>query len=229
MNIWSKVITALQGGMAEAGEAIVDSQALRILDQEVRDAASELDQSKNALATIVAKQKVAQEKAKQLQSSITENEGYALLALDKKEDQLALEVAEKIASLETLRALEQGQAKELESSAKNLKSAIVQAEQNINRLKQQIDTVKATDSMQRAQAAVAEKYSGSSSKIRTAMDSLERIKERQALRSAQMSAESELASKESEDTLQNKLIKAGIISSGHNAQDILERIKNKAK
>ena len=35
MNIWSKMMTALRGGVNEAGEAIIDSQALRILDQEI--------------------------------------------------------------------------------------------------------------------------------------------------------------------------------------------------
>ena len=46
MNLWSKMLTALRGGMNEAGEAVVDTQALRILDQEVRDASAELKLSK---------------------------------------------------------------------------------------------------------------------------------------------------------------------------------------
>ena len=36
MNILSKMMTALRGGATEAGEAIVDSQALRILDQAIQ-------------------------------------------------------------------------------------------------------------------------------------------------------------------------------------------------
>ena len=67
MNIWSKMITALRGGVNEAGESIVDSQALRILDQEVRDAGEELKRSKDSLAEIMARQKLAEEKCKQLQ------------------------------------------------------------------------------------------------------------------------------------------------------------------
>lgn len=42
MNVWSKLLTALRGGANEMGEAVVDSQALRILDQEIRDADLEL-------------------------------------------------------------------------------------------------------------------------------------------------------------------------------------------
>ena len=54
MNIWAKMITALRGGVNEAGEAVIDSQALRILDQEVRDASEELKRSKDGLAEIMA-------------------------------------------------------------------------------------------------------------------------------------------------------------------------------
>ena len=45
MTVWSKLLSALRGGANEVGEAIVDSQALRILDQEIRDADVELRKS----------------------------------------------------------------------------------------------------------------------------------------------------------------------------------------
>ena len=64
--------------------------------------------------------------------------------------------------------------------------------------------------------------------MRTAMDSLDRIKEKQALKSAQMAAASELAEESSDVSLQEKLEKAGITSSGNNADDILQRLKNKS-
>ena len=59
MSIWAKVATAIRGGVNEAGEAIVDNQALRILDQEIRDADNELINSKEALTSIIAKRKLA--------------------------------------------------------------------------------------------------------------------------------------------------------------------------
>lgn len=65
MNVWSKLLTALRGGANEMGEAMVDSQALRILDQEIRDADLELRKSKEALAEIMAKQKLAADRAEE--------------------------------------------------------------------------------------------------------------------------------------------------------------------
>jgi len=228
MNIWAKMITALRGGVNEAGEAVVDSQALRILDQEVREASQALQDSKSSLAEIMAKQKVADEKVGNLQKQIEEHEGYAIKALDQGDEALAHEVAEKISELETLIVQEQESAAGFRSSADQMRMAIKQTERNLKRLKQQVDMVKATENVQRAQAAVAERHSGSQSKMRTAMDSLERIKEKQALKSAQMSAANELAEETSDSSLKEKLEAAGITSSS-NANQILERLKQKNK
>lgn len=227
MNIWEKMMTALRGGVNEAGEAFVDSQALLILDQEVREATEELKQSKESLAGVMARQKVAEEKATQLKQRISEYEGYATQALDKGDDALAMEVAQKIADLEAQYVNESQLAKDYERSASELKSAIKLADQNIKRLKQQVDTVKATENVQRAQAAVAERHSGGNSKLRTAMESLDRIKEKQQLKSAQMQAASELARENKVDSLEEKLRQAGITSAGNSAQEVLDRLKTR--
>jgi len=228
MNIWAKMMTALRGGVNEAGEAVVDSQALRILDQEVRDASQALKDSKDSLAEIMARQKVAEEKFTGLKQKVEDHEGYAIKAHEKGDDKLAHEVAEKIADLENQLTQEAEAAEGFAATAGKMRTAIKQTERNLKRLKHQVDTVKATENVQRAQAAVAERHSGSHSKMRTAMDSLDRIKEKQALKSAQMSAASELAEETSDASLQTKLEEAGIASSSNSADSILERLKNKA-
>lgn len=225
MNVWAKMLTALRGGVNEAGEAIVDSQALRILDQEVRDAAEEIRQSKDGLAAILARKKLSEEKVSMLQKQIAEYEGYAVKALEKGDEPLALEVAEKIADLENQLRVEKEAGAGYAASAEKLQSALKQAEQNIKRLKQQVDTVKATENVQRAQKTVAERHSGSNSKLRTAMESLERIKEKQALTGAQISAAAEMAESSADGALQAKLEEAGISPRAHSAQDVLARLK----
>lgn len=227
MNIWAKMMTALRGGINEAGEAVVDSQALRILDQEIRDAADELNQSKNSLAEIIARQKIAEETCKKIQQEIAQHETYVEKALEKQDEALALEVAAKIADYEVQLQQENESLVAYEKSAQQLRSSIQQAGHNLKRLKQQVDTVKATESVQRAQAVVAERHSGSNSKMRTAMESLERIKERQQLKSAQMEAAHEMAEETSDNSLQKKLEDAGISATGQSADDVLQRIKNK--
>lgn len=225
MTVWSKLITALRGGAHEAGEAIVDSQALRILDQEIRDADADLRKSKEALAEIMAKEKLARSKLEKSVSTIQEYEGYAIKALEGNDENLALEVANKIASLERARDEEQAQADQFASSATQLRQAIAQADSHIKRLKQQADTVKATENVQRAQATVAERYSGSESRVQTALDSLERIKQKQAENGARLQAAAELAKENSEDALDARLRSAGITPDTHSASAVLARLK----
>jgi phage shock protein A len=228
MNIWSKLLTALRGGATEVGESVVDNQALRILDQEIRDADLELRRSKEALAEIMAKHKLAEEKSKSSTEKVAEYEGYAIKALESGDEALAREVAGKIAALETLRDGEREQVAQFAASIADLRRAISQAEGNIRRLKQQVDTVKATESVQRAQATVAHRYSGSQSRLQTAVESLDRIKQRQAERGARMDAAAELAKDEGQDAVDSKLREAGIIADDRSADAVLERLKQKA-
>lgn len=228
MNIWSKLLTALRGGANEVGESLVDGQALRILDQEIRDADLELRRSKEALAEIMAKHKLAEDRLAGSRDKVAEYEAYAMKALQGGDEPLALEVAAKIALLEGSRDGDEHQVRQFAASIVDLRKAIAQAEGNIRRLKQQVDTVKATESVQRAQAAVAHRYAGSQSRMQTAVESLERIKLKQAERGARMDAAAELAKDEGQDALDTKLREAGIIADAVSADSVLERLKQKS-
>lgn len=227
MSIWGKIATAIRGGVNEAGEAVVDHQALRILDQEIRDADNELIKSKDALASIIAKRKLADKKVESLKASLAEYEGYAMKALDQGDEALATEIAEKIAGIEAEMQGEEGLAQSFADSESQLRKAVAQTEGNLKRLKQQVDTVKATEKVQRAQAAVAARHSGANSSMRSAVDSLERLKTRQAERSAQFEAANELAGSSEEASLQDKLKAAGIVDGGASGGDVLARLKAK--
>ena len=228
MNIWNKLMTALRGGANEVGESLVDGQALRILDQEIRDADLELRRSKEALAEIMAKHKLAEERSGKSSAKVAEYEAYAIKALEGGDEPLAREVAAKIAQLEGSRDGDEQQGAQFAASIADLRRAIAQAEGNIRRLKQQVDTVKATESVQRAQATVASRYSGSQTRLQTAVESLERIKARQAERGARMNAAAELARDEGQDALDTKLREAGIIADPAGADAVLERLKQKS-
>ena len=225
MSVWNKLVTALRGAAHEAGEAVTDSQALRILDQEIRDADNDLNKSKEALAEIMAKQKLAAGKLQATRLKIAEYEGYAIKALETSDEALALEVAGKVAVLETQRDEEESQNTAYSQSVEELRTAIQTAQSNIKRLKQQADTVKATESVQRAQATVAGRYTGSQSRVQNALDSLERIKQQQAERGARLQSAAEISRDGSEDVLDAKLRAAGITPQQGSAQTVLERLK----
>lgn len=225
MSIWKKLFTAVKGGVNEAAETIADSQALRILDQEIREAKEELRQSDSALASIIAKRKLSEQKVQALAQSISEYEQHAINAMEKGEEALALECAERVGKLRDEQEGEQRYLDQFSRSADTLRNNITQAKEKLRQLEQQVDVVKATETVQKAQAAVSARNVGANSKMRTAVESLDRIKQKQAEQQAKLEAAAEQYAEESGDALQAKLKQAGITGSANNsAKDELARI-----
>ncbi len=143
MSLLRKIVTALRGGASEVGEAIVDSQALRILDQEIRDADNNLIDARNQLVKIMAKHKTAQQRITEFDKTIGDWEQKAIAALDKGEEGLAHECAARIADLTNQRDSEQALADQFGASVTTLTATVSKTEAQIKGLKQQVDLVKA--------------------------------------------------------------------------------------
>lgn len=222
--LWHRLVTAVRGGVNELGEAIAETQALRILDQEIRDNDAELHRVRAALAETMARYKVAQEHLAAANAQLETYEGYALKALKAGEDALLREIAAKISLLEIERDGHAGQVGNYADGIAHLRKVAAQYESTINRLKQQVDTVRATESVQRAQAAVAQRREGADVRVRSALESLARIKRRQAERGAQMETAEAMAD---DDALDAKLRRAGIIEDDDRTAAVLARLKQK--
>lgn len=223
MSVWRKLITAVKGGATEAAQSVADSQAIRILEQEIREAKEELRKSDHARTQILAKCKLSQQKVDSLQASISEYENHARKAADT-DRALALDCAQKVADLRADMETEQQYLDQFKKSEKQLAANISQAKANLRRLEQQVDMVKATESVQKAQVAVSSRHMGANSKMKTATESLQRIQERQTMRNAELEAAEELASSESNDDLEKRLAEAGIKGGKSSADDELSRI-----
>ncbi|NYT71122.1 PspA/IM30 family protein [Halomonas sp. QX-2] len=223
----SKIMTALRGKANETGQAVVDSQALRILDQEIRDSENHLSQSKTELTRLMGQRQLNSNKADTLESKIAELEKSAEAALDKGEEALAVEVAERMVALQDDLEAERAIVSEYDASIEKLRSAIRGTDNQLRQLKQQVSVVKATESAQKAQSAVAARHSGQNSAMGSAMESLERIKERQQLNSAQMQAADDMAAEESGSSLEARLKAAGVGGQNRKADDVLARLKAK--
>ena len=225
MSIFNKLVTAVRGGVTEAGEAIIDSQAIRILEQELRDSKSALEDAKTGLTEIIAEKMGVERKVKNLKEKINEHESYALQAMDKGDESLALDIANKIAEYEQDLTIQQGILDGYESKVASLKKIIRQTERNIQAMGREISVVKTTEKVQKANELAAAKFSGSNSSLTSATDSLERIKARQQKREDQSAAALKLESEDKGGDLQARLKNAGIVDSGSSASSILERLK----
>jgi len=225
MSILSKILTLFRGTANEAGQAVVDKNAIRILDQELRDSTTELARSKEELTKVMAQRQLAANRGTALLSKRKEYEGYVQGALAKGDEALAREVAVKLSDVERDLQAEAGNVQQMDSSIGSLKTAIRSTETQLARLKQQINTVKATEAVQRAQSAVAARHSGANSKIGTALDSLERIKQRQEEQGARFDAAQQLEHETGDGDLQARLAGAGLVNDPSNVDGILERLR----
>lgn len=229
MAILAKIFTAMRGAASEAGEAVVDHQALRILDQEMRDAEKEMAEAKSQLTQVMAQQKGVEREVERLKSSVAEHEDYAAKALDKGDEGLAQEVCERIAEFEDELKVQQQALTQYDGGVNQLKRSIKSTERNIAAMRRQVSMVKATEKVQKASIAAGARFSGSNASITKATDSLERVKKRQVERSDRMEAAAQLAHEEEGGDLQKRLTDAGIVGGGSSGSAVLDRIRSKSK
>lgn len=227
-SIWNKLFTALRGGANEVGEAIVDQQALRILDQEIRDADNALANAKRELVTIMGKQKLATERVAQYDARIADLESKAVAAMKAERNDLALEVAEAIATQTNERDVENKQATEFGGYVEKMRKDISKAEARIKSLRQQVDVAKARESVQKAQVSASIASGGANGKLETAVGTLNRLQAKQEQRAAEMDAQDELLEAATGNDLERKLQEAGIVPNAGSANAILERLRTKA-
>ncbi|MBA8066691.1 PspA/IM30 family protein [Enterobacter hormaechei] len=136
------------------------------------------------------------------------------------------EVAEEIARLENTITREAQVLESLETSRNNIEKAVAITSQRINQFEQQLEVVKATEAMQRAQQAVTTSTIGATSNVTTAAESLKRLQTRQAERQARLDAAAQLEKVADGRELEEKLAQAGVGTTGtSSAQAVLERLK----
>jgi phage shock protein A len=225
--VWGKIMTAVRGHANEAGEAIVDANALTILDQEIRDATLELGKAKQNLADIKAKRSMADEDASKLEAEIAKYQAYGEEAYAEEKEDLLAEIASKLDSLESQKATKVALAGEFRSHEQTLEISIQQATDNISELKREVETVRATEQVQKAQAAVTKNFSGNKASLNLARGSLERIREKQRSRAHQLKAAGEIATTGG-DSLEARL-KAGGVGDGPAKADFASRFGGSKK
>jgi phage shock protein A len=225
MGILNKIMTAFRGGATEAGQAIVDANSTRIFEQEIRDAEKHLTKAKRELTDVVAKEMQASREVERIKRSITEHEAYVTQALEKENEALALEVAEKIAQLESELAEQQTANDSFTAHATRLKDLVRKTERQLTDYQRQLSMVKTTESVQKATATITDSFASSNSKLLNAKDSLERIKAKQQQFDDRLQASEALEDENSDKSLQAKLAEAGIGEQKSNANDVLDRLK----
>ncbi len=227
MEFFKKLITAIRGGSREIGEAIIDSQGIRIYEQEIEDAKHAIKQAEEDLTGVMAKEMQAGREIERLEGETASYEKKALELLEKGEEALATEVAGKIAELEAeLENQKQAKSRFAEHVVK-VKEMIQQTHAKIRDHEREIAMVKTTENVQKATKSISQHMDGGTSKMVAAKESLERIKQRQQDSSDRMSAGEALRAELSGATLEEKLKAAGVGDSEDRQKAVLARLKAK--
>lgn len=224
MSIWMKLVTAVRGGANEAAEAIADNQAMRILDQEIRDAENALRKARGDLAGLMANGKRMEKRVAELTDKSERDMASARAAVQAGRQDLAEGLASRVATIRAELERDTADLQRLRAQQQSMTQTIRQTESRIATMKREVESVRATESLQKAQSAIAATQSGVNSRLGSAMGSLERIKERQEKTAAQLEAGEELAAIESGSELDRQLAEAGIGGSVTSTNSIMAEI-----
>ncbi|KQY30978.1 phage shock protein A [Caulobacter sp. Root1455] len=224
MSIWNKLFTLGRAGAHEATAAVVDANALRILDQEIRDADAAQGKARDDMATLVARRRILEKEVAGFRDQVTKYEGSARAAVAKGDMDLARQVAQRIADLEQDISVKEPQIGDMRAAEDQLHQAITATDRRIETLRREVEVVKVNESVQKAQAAVSARGAGAGASLGSAADSLARIKERQMIRGEKIKAAGELEDRRTGADLDEKLRLAGILPGQSSADDVLARL-----
>jgi phage shock protein A len=222
-SIFSQLLTGIRGKATEAGQEIVDKNALTILDQQIRDAEAQQDKAEIALTNIMATRRIESGKLSDLNTKHTDLVAKIQQCIAAKNDDLTTKVAAAIKDIEGQIATQKTQVDGFDKSISTLQAQVIATKSKIKQMKDTVDGVKAQSAVVAAQKATAAASSGASSSLGSAAESLKRIQDNLTHTSAQIEASEQLERQTSGQDLDDQLAQAGIGANSTSVDDIIAR------
>ena len=220
------MFTAIKGGANEVGEAIVDANAIRILEQEIRDAEAAIASAKQSLTRMKSSEIKLKREVATIDADVGDYEQKAVQALNAGEEALATEVAERIAELESERGEKAGEQATLDAEVQKIHAMIKARERTIAKNKRELDKVRTVQELQRATESVSKNFAATGSSGHRVSQALERVKAKQQGWQDRMEAGEWLEHQDAGDDLDAKLRAKGLGDSANaGASDVLARLK----
>lgn len=227
-SVFSKLFTLFRGATHDGVQAINDKKAMVILDQEIRDAQADQDSATDALTGIIAKRKLQGESIAALTSDIESLTQKAIKAQGQGNQELALEIAAVIGQKTQTRDSEQKVYDQYAATEEKFRQTVKTSATRIQSARQQADIAKARDSIQQAQKNVLSSTGKTTGGLNNAMESLERIRQRQDETDAKFEARQSLDDDLNGNSLEQKMKDAGLSDDKYDAANILAGLQKKA-
>lgn len=222
-----KVFTTLiRGAVAEAEEAVFDANAVRVLEQQLRDAAGALEHSKRELACAMAHRSSEARAVEALTQRIGELEAGAVDALNGGREDLAFEAATVIAATEDERTARNEAMEKFDLDIARLKRLVEDGGARLADLRRGLELSRAQEALRRAGANGRRAVASGSGALREAEGTLAKIREQHAKAEDVAFALDELERKASGADLDQRLAAAGFGPSVKTkSSDVLARLK----
>jgi phage shock protein A len=221
------VWTLMRGAAAAADEDLADRNALLILDQQIRDAASATDRAKRALALALAQDEAEGKRLEAMIARIADLETRALDALAAAREDLVAEAAEAIATLEADRdAIREARA-HFSREIGQMKSTVAGASRRLAELERGRRIAQTAEAVRRLRAGGPANASETAA-IAEAVLTLRRLRARQAEEAAAAAALQTLNGAGPAD-ISDRMEAAGFgPRTRPTATDVLARLRDKA-
>ena len=165
---------------AGVSDALFGDRVERQLDQDIRGIDDTLHRVRADIASTKASRIVARQREQELRTRITELTSQAEQALRARKRMQAREAAERIVALQAHCDEAHAQARSLLDREAELAHVLEQGEYQLRRLKHQVDILRASASLQQAQASVARRQSAETPHPEPAMAPARRARQRKA-------------------------------------------------
>lgn len=218
--------TLLRGAVAEAEDAVFDANAIRILEQQLRDAAASLEISRRELACAMAHESGEQRALEALHQRAAELEKSARKALDASREDMADEAAVVIAAIEDEAAERRVALQRFAADVRRLKLVAEDGGKRLAELRRGLELARAQEALRRAGANGRRALAAGSGALREAESTLARIREQNLKDQDVAAALDEMERKASGDDLADRLSAAGFGPKVKtNPADVLARIR----
>lgn len=222
-----KVITTLiRGAAAEAEEAVFDANAIRILEQQLRDAAAALELSKRELACAMAYLAGEERAIAALEARSAELEATARKALSGGREDLAGEAAAVIAANENEKSERVAARNRFDADVRRLRQLAEDGRLRLTELKRGLELARAQGGLRRAGANGRVALSAGTGALREAEATLVRIRALQSRDDDVSAALDELERSSSSCDLAERMREAGFSEKPVvTKSDVLQRMR----
>lgn len=224
--MFNTVVTLIRGRSHDAVQALADANALSILRQQLRDAATGVEAARRAVAVVMAYADRERKALPRIAGQLADLETRALAALGQGREDLAAEAAAAIAQLEAERSTTEGALATYEIEIARLREELSGAETRLRDLQRGMQLADAAQKSQAVRGVVSRPVAAS---LAEAEATLTQLQARQSQAEATAAAVVELSANQSAEAISARLAAAGCGAAlKPDAAAVLLRLKAKA-